>query len=163
MSDLEYILQWVSITNKNGEPEITHQLDEEGNAINISHMLDLAEADELNVMIAIPANQRLGKEPPVGNPFVAVDMKTGLFNVNGTNWDFMPSKIDPSEVKFRPIWYHSVRKDFSTNSPTLEMKPLGQRITLYKIGWQFTYEEKNYQRILFFNVETGTFSLKEKR
>lgn len=159
MSELKPILQWVSITERDKETEITHQFDEEGNQVNISHMLDLAEADELNVLIGLPADQRIGNETPVGNPFVAVDMKTGLINVNGTNWNFVPHGINPLSVKFRPIWYHSVRKDFAADS----MIQLGEKISLYKIGWQFTIDKKNYQRIVFFDVETGIFSLKEKR
>ncbi len=162
MSTLEPILQWVAITDRDGESELTHQYDEKGNQINISHMLNLAEKNELNVMIGIPVSQRLGKEEPVGNPFIAVDMKTGLINVNGTNWNFMPQRIDAKDVKFRPIWYHSVRKDYSA-SKTLDLTVEGEKITQYKIGWQFTHEEKNYQRIVFFDVNTGIFSLKEKR
>jgi hypothetical protein len=159
MSELKPILQWVTITGSKVDPQITHQFDEEGNQTNISFVLDLAETGELDVLIAIPIEQRIGVETPVGNPFIAVDMRTGLINVNGTNWNFLPHNIDPLEVKFRPIWYHSVRKDYDIDS----MERLGEKITLYKIGWQFTYKEKNYQRILFYNVETGEFSLKEKR
>ncbi len=159
MSELKPILQWVSIVNRDEKPEITHQFDEEGNQVNISHVLDLAETNELAVLIGIPVSQRMGEEKPVGNPFIAVDMKTGLINVNGTNWNFLPHNIDPSTVKFRPIWYHSVIKDFDATSSRV----LGQRISLYKIGWQFTLNEKNYQRIVFFDVQTGIFSLKEKR
>ena len=51
-----------------------------------------------------------------------------------------------------------LRKDFNENFKLLE-----EKIQLYKIGWQFTHEGKNYQRILFFDIETGVFSLKEKR
>jgi len=159
MSELQHILQWVTITGSKDNPEITHQFDEERNQINISFMLDLAEKDKLNVLIGIPAEHRVGSETPIGNPFIAIDMKTGLFNVNGTNWNFMPHGIDPSSVKFRPIWFHSVRKDYSAT----DMSHLESKITTYKIGWQFTINEKNYQRILFFDVETGEFSLKEKR
>jgi len=159
MSELKSILQWVTITNSKEDPQITHQFDEEGNQTNISFVLDLAEKDELDVLIAIPVEQQIGMEHPVGNPFIAVDIKTGMINVNGTHWNFMPHGINPEDVKFRPIWYHSVRKDFDANS----MEHLGDKITLYKVGWQFTHESKNYQRIIFFNVETGIFSLKEKR
>lgn len=159
MSELKSILQWVTITEKNGQSEILHQFDKEGNQVNISYMLNLAEADELNVLIGLPVDQRIGDKTPVGNPLIAIDMKTGLINVNGTNWNFVPHGIDPLTVKFRPIWYHSVVKNFSADSMTV----LGERISLYKIGWQFTLNKKNYQRILFFDVETGIFSLKEKR
>ncbi len=162
MSELKQILQWVAITNRSGQSEILHQFDEKGNQTNIKYMLDLAETGDLHVMIALPVDQRLGEEQPVGNPFIAIDMKSGLINVNGTNWNFMPTRIEAKDVKFRPIWYHSVRKDFAT-SDRLDMEELGQEITQYKIGWQFTHEKKNYQRIVFFNVKTGIFSLKEKR
>ena len=130
MSELKPILQWVTITNSKENPEITHQFDEEGNQTNISFVLDLAEKDELNVLIAIPADQRIGDKPAVGNPFIAIDMKTGMMNVSGTNWNFIPHGIDPLEVKFRPIWYHSIRKDYSADSMTL----LGEKLTLYKIA-----------------------------
>jgi hypothetical protein len=159
MSELKPILQWVTIVNRDEQPEITHQFDEEENQVNISHVLDLAETGELAVLIALPVKQRLGEDDPVGNPFIAVDMKTGLINVNGTNWNFVPNNIDPLTIKFRPIWYHSVIKDYDASSN----RELGQRISLYKIGWQFTHDEMNYQRIVFFDTQTGIFSLKEKR
>jgi hypothetical protein len=159
MSELKPILQWVTIVNNDDIPEITHQFDEEDNQVNISHVLDLAEIDKLAVLIAIPVGQRMGEEKPVGNPFIAVDMKTGVMNINGTNWNFVPNNIDPLTVKFRPIWYHSVIKDYDATSNRV----MGERISLYKIGWQFTLDEKNYQRIVFFDTQTGIFSLKEKR
>ncbi|KKN76658.1 hypothetical protein LCGC14_0368550 [marine sediment metagenome] len=159
MSELKPILQWVVITDSKKDPKTTHQFDKEGNQTNISFMLNLSEEDKLDVLIAIPADQRIGLEQPIGNPFIAVDMRNGLINVNGTNWNFMPHGINPEDVKFRPIWYHTIRKDFAISS----MKPLGDKFTLYKIGWQFTHEEKNYQRIIFYDVINGEFSLKEKR
>ncbi len=159
MSELKPILQWVTIVNSKENPEITHQFDEEGNQINISHVLNLSEEDKLDVLIGVPVDQKIGLETPVGNPFIAVDMRNGLINVNGTNWNFMPHGINPEDVKFRPIWYHTIRKDFAADS----MEPLGDKFTRYKIGWQFTHEEKNYQRIIFYDVETGIMSLKEKR
>ncbi len=160
MSELKPILQWVTISgSKKENPEIIHQFDEEGNQINISHMLNLSEEDKLDVLIGIPVDQRIGLEKPVGDPFVAIDMRTGIMNVNGTAWNFMPHGIDSSEVKFRPIWYHTIRKDYTLNT----MEARGKKFTLYKIGWQFTHEEKNYQRILFYDIEKGSFSLKEKR
>lgn len=158
MSELKPILQWVTISDVDEKTEIAHQYDEDGNQINISHMLDLAERGELNVLIGVPVDNRVGNGQPVGNPFIAVDMKNGLMNVNGTDWDFRPKGIDPSSVHFRPIWYHSIKKEFSE-----EMVLKGQRIALYKIGWQFTHEGKNYQRIVFFDTQTGVFSIKEKR
>lgn len=160
MSELKPILQWVSITERDGQSEILHQYDKEGNQVNISHILDLAEADELNVLIGLPVDQRIGNgdKKLVGNPFIAIDMKTGLINVNGTNWNFVPHGIDPLTVKFRPIWYHSIDKQYDATGIHL-----GNHITQYKIGWQFTLNKKNYQRILFFNVKTGIFSLKKKR
>ena len=162
MSELKSILQWVSITNRTGEPVITHQFDEEGNQLNINKLLDLSESKKLDVMIGVPINQRVGTADPIGNPFIAIDMKTGLMNINGTNWDFRPTNIDPSKIHFRPVWYHSIRKDYAA-SGNLSLNNTGNEITLYKIGWQFTYKEKNYQRILFYDVKTGIFSLKEKR
>lgn len=159
MSELKPILQWVTISDSKTDPQITHQFDEEGNQINISHMLNLSEEDKLDTLIGIPVDQRIGLKQPVGNPFVAVDMHNGLINVNGTNWNFMPHGINAEDVKFRPIWYHTIRKDFAADS----MKSLGDKFTFYKIGWQFTYKEKNYQRIIFYDVETGIYSLKEKR
>ncbi len=160
MSQLKSILQWVTISDEDDETKVSHQFDEDGTQKNIKYMLNLSEQNKLNVLIAIPVEQRIGnKDNPVGNPFIAIDMKTGMINVNGTNWNFVPHGIDTLSVKFRPIWYHSVRKDFSADSMTM----LGEKITLYKVGWQFTHEEKNYQRIVFYNVETGIFSLKEKR
>jgi len=159
MSDIKLILQWVAISSKEDETIITHQFKKDGSQRNIKFMLDLAEEDKLGVLVGIPIDQRIGTEFAIGNPFVAVDMKTGMFNVNGTNWNFMPTGIDSSSVKFRPIWFHTIKKDYAMTG----MKLVGERITQYKIGWQFTHEEKNYQRIVFFNVETGIFSLKEKR
>lgn len=159
MSELKAILQWVTITGSKEDPIITHQFDEEENQLNISHMLDASEKDELDIVIAIPVDQRIGENKPVGNPFVAIDLRTGMMNVNQTNWNFVPHGIDPLSVKFRPIWYHSVRKSFAL----ADVQNQTTEIVLYKIGWQFTYEEKNYQRILFYNVKDGSFSLKEKR
>jgi hypothetical protein len=159
MSELNPILQWVTIANSKENPEIIHQFDEEGNQTNISFMLNLSEEDKLDALIGIPVDQRIGLEQPVGNPFIAVDMRSGMINVNGTNWNFVPHGINAEDVKFRPIWYHTIRKDFTMDS----MKHLGDKFTLYKIGWQFTHEEKNYQRIVFYDVETEIMSLKEKR
>jgi len=158
MSELKHILQWVTISSRKDEPVVMHQFDEEGNQINIQYLLDLSDDDLLDVMIAIPVDQRIGKEKPVGNPFIAIDMRTGLMNINGTNWDFMPHGIDKTEIKFRPIWYHSVKQDYDS-----QMNLMEKNINLYKIGWQFTYNNKNYQRIIFFETETGIFRLKEKR
>lgn len=159
MSELTPILQWVTISDVDGKADVTHQFDEDGNQTNISHMLELAEKNNLNVLIGIPRDQRVGDTAAVGNPFIAIDMKTGLMNVNGTNWNFFPHGIEPSAVNFRPIWYHSVKKDYDMHA----MKEMSQHISLYKIGWQFTYKGKNYQRIVFFDTQTGIFSLKEKR
>lgn len=161
MSELKPILQWVSITGSKNEAKITHQYDEEENQLNINELLSLSDNKELDVFIAIPTNQRIGDKEPIGNPFIAIDMKTGMMNVNGTNWNFVPKGIEPSDVHFRPIWYHSVCKNYAASGGNLNH--LGEKITLYKIGWQFTYEKKNYQRILFYDVDTNTFSLKEKR
>ena len=165
MSDIQPILQWVALANSKYSEEtmqiILHQFDGDKQR-NIKEMLDLSETDELDVLIGIPVGQRIGEpEEKVGNPFIAVDMRTGKFNVNGTNWNFFPSDIDITTIKFRPIWFHSIKKDFSISGQSLELK--GEKITLYKIGWQFTHKEKNYQRIIFYNVETGEFTLKEKR
>ena len=161
MSELKSILQWVSITDSTGEPVITHQFDEEGNQLKIQKLLDLSESKELDVLIGLPVNHRVGSLDPIGDPFIAIDMKTGAMNINGTNWNFMPHGIDASEVHFRPIWYHSIRKDYAASSGGIEN--MGEKITLYKIGWQFTHEKKNYQRILFYDVDTKIFSLKERR
>jgi hypothetical protein len=159
MSELKPILQWVTISDVDGKAEVTHQFDEDGNQKNISHMLELGEKNKLNVLIGVPVDQRVGKDSPVGNPFIAIDMKTGLMNINGTNWNFFPRDIEPSIVNLRPIWYHSVKKDYDLH----KMVQLSEKISLYKIGWQFTHEGKNYQRIIFFDTQTGIFSMKKKR
>lgn len=163
MSSLTPILQWVAIydVTHNSDPKILYQFDENGKQINIKELLKLSDDDKLNVLIGIPINQKLDGNEPVGNPFVAIDMKTGLMNINGTIWNFVPHGIDTSSVKFRPIWYHSVMKDYTIGNDTLIKDK--ERIALYKIGWQFTHEDKNYQRIIFYDVEKGIFSLKEKR
>lgn len=159
MSELKPILQWVAMCKHvDNNIKILHQF-EDGNQRNIKELLDLSEEDKLDVLIGIPVDQRIESDHPVGSPFIAVDMNTGLMNVNGTSWNFMPHGINPEDVKFRPIWYHTIRKDFVMDS----MKTIGEKFTRYKIGWQFTYKEKNYQRILFYDIETETFSLKEKR
>lgn len=160
MSELKHILQWVTITKNEEKIEILHQF-EEDKQLNIKRLLDLSENDKLDVMIGIPVQHRIDSDQPIGNPFIGVDMRTGQFNINGTSWNFMPQNIDPLSVKFRPIWFHSIDKQYAAAGGGVEH--LGDYITQYKIGWQFTHEKKNYQRIIFYNITTGEFSIKERR
>lgn len=160
MTEVKPILQWVAISKNDSKSEALHQYDKEGNQTNIKQMLKLSEEDKLEVMIAIPVEHRIGEDNPIGNPIIVVDMRTGQFNINGTVWNFMPQDIDPSSVTFRPIWFHSIDKQYAVAD---DLEYIGDFITKYKVGWQFTHENQNYQRIIIYNIEKQEFSLKEKR
>lgn len=110
MTDREHILQWAVIYEKEkGIAECEHQYDENGNQIhNFSFVQELGDAAK--VLILIPKDQRIGTGEPLGNPFLAVDLTNGAFNINGTEWDemLMPEEIREKrradeEKKYRAI------------------------------------------------------------
>lgn len=227
MSEREHILQWVVIyEDEQGKAQIKHQYDEKGNKENFQFVNNLGNKSK--ILIAIPKDQRIDSDDPVGNPFLAVDLKRGFFNINGVEWDFTPQKIiekqkefeiqkykaiqearaeeeqkaydlavektkdmedrelatriakeaknlsDDEYVKidtktlleleldpisFRPIFYATTEQEFNS-----DMTPKSEpRFRYYKIGWQCTIDGENYQRIVFIDLDTNRYMLREKR
>lgn len=69
-----------------------------------------------------------------------VDLRTGLFEVNGVPFSLHPDEV-PESAKLRLIYFH--RHQHLSVGGTL-----GGHTTQYYIGWQTTINGKNYQRTI---------------
>ncbi len=86
---------------------------------------------------------------------IAVDFETGLFYVGE-----FPLKVDYSMEKhdFRLIYYKRSRMELSFGGKSTE-----PHIYAYLLGWQFTENGENHQRIMFWYPETNMVEIKRKR
>lgn len=85
-----------------------------------------------------------------GEDHVGVNMMNGSFLFRGLELfvdlcltkdiDGNIQRVYQNELTFRPIFFKRIRKDFT---PEAVITSIG-----YCIGWQTTYEEKNYQKIM---------------
>ena len=90
---------------------------------------------------------------------IAVDLKTGLFYLGisigniALNPDYAMEDHD-----FRLVYYKRKRMELSFGEKST--KPY---VYAYLLGWQFTENDQNYQRFMFWNQETNTIEIKRKR
>lgn len=85
---------------------------------------------------------------------IGVDLTDGSFNINDFTIEPMLDDVKWKDlnVDFRVIYFRRNRRHY-----TAEMLPLGHDID-YFIGWQTTYEGKNYKRILKIGAD-GTIGM----
>ena len=87
----------------------------------------------------------------------AVDVRTGLFYINGIPFDPSP-QYTMQDLKYRIIYYKRVAGEYHLNTGEQEIKTL-----LYLLGWQVTIHNQNIQRIMFINSGNNLMSIQERR
>lgn len=233
MTEREHLLQWVVIYEKEkGNAEYEHQFDKNGDQLyNFSFIQDLGEYAK--VLMLIPVDQRVGTGKPLGNPFLAVDLTNGAFNINGTEWEDMMlpdalvqrreenekkkleairearaekeqeaydamveetwewedrkaateaarqakklsaeeyaeidskaiAALDIEPIVFRPIYYATTQEDKIADESGKLITVRPPRFKYYKLGWQCTIDDENYQRVVYADMDTNRFLLRGK-
>lgn len=89
---------------------------------------------------------------------IGVNLHTGKFILNGIILDPM-SDLHFEPTHFRLIYFKRMRGSLVMGRGSALSSVL-HRILL---GWQTTHNDKNYQRIMFFDPETNTVEIKRKR
>jgi len=91
----------------------------------------------------------------IGERVIAVDFETGLFYIGGqpVNPDYAME-----DHNYRIIYYKRSRIERGFGNKGKE-----QYIYAYLLGWQFTENGKNTQRIMFWYPETNIIEIKRKR
>jgi len=92
-------------------------------------------------------------------PRFTVDLQTGIFNINGEDFNENPKGVSFANTKFRPIYHRRVRGGIGMDGG----KGYASLAKFYYIGWQTTVDGNNYQRIIQYDVPNNQWLFKEKR
>lgn len=88
---------------------------------------------------------------------LAVDLETGHFNVRGSS--FHPfNSLSIEDAIYRVVYFKRFRGHLGTRGEQIA-KPY---IYLYAIGWQCTFNDNNYQRIMLYYPATGGLEISGK-
>lgn len=145
-------LYWEAITR---DGLVLKQYTPENQEINFREVLNLQEKNNLHYFFLLPVVRDYLDKINIG-----VDLTTGLFIINGIKMDVRPDIIKELVDPFYRIIFHRRRKE---ERGVVTGDLVRGKIAFYLLGWQITLEDKNYQRILFFDPETLTFVIREKR
>lgn len=126
------------------------QFDSEGKENSFGLVQEQEKLNNLEVLELICAED--------GKPHLAVGLTTGNFFIRGAV--FHPyNALTREDVKYRVIFYRRMRRELGAN-----MQPIGEPyIHRYLIGWQCTWNGLNYQRIIFYDPNSGGIVIKAKR
>ncbi len=149
------LFQWVS-EHTDGSLSLQYG----GPGRNFNQTIELATQGKLAKLHLIRLVE--GKEnyyTPEIRPQFTVDMKTGLFIINGEEHDQRPKGVSLVGQTLRPIYFRSVRGGIGIDGGP-SYAPL---VKWYRLGWQVTIDGENYQRIIQYDVPMDSFEFKEKR
>lgn len=91
---------------------------------------------------------------------LSVDLETGKLQIReGSFHPYNALSRHNDTIHYRLVFYRRMRRHLGTN-----MEPLGDPfIYRFLIGWQCTYNGLNYQRIIFYDPESGGIEIQAKR
>lgn len=142
------IYQWMCIYEEDGETKELYQYEGEKQN-NIRKVIELENTGKLKAMYLMPLNTSEESKTVIG-----VNLKTGIFTINGTQYSNFPDNVEITDFRF--VFYRTIHTSFGSEIDSGSVK-------YYKIGWQSTVNDKNYQRVIWFNPSENSFILKEKR
>jgi len=90
-----------------------------------------------------------------GKHSIGVDLTTGLFYINNMPFN---AGLAFKDVNYRIITYTRQRMEVGVITGATK-----QYIHQHLLGWQFTEDGKNYQRILFLSPSTHIIEVRSKR
>jgi hypothetical protein len=98
---------------------------------------------------------------------IAVDLRNGMFYIG--DWDGFNITIDPEpkitehnpDIFYRLIY--AVRWGIDCAVYNRRKTPDRKILVGFKIGWQVTYQNTNYQRIMFVNADNGKMEIRRKK
>ena len=126
------------------------QFDSEGKENSFGLVQEQEKLNNLEVLELICAEDNVAH--------LAVGLSSGNFFIRGAV--FHPfNALTREEVKYRVIFYRRKRQELGTG-----MKPIGVPfVHRFLLGWQCTVNGVNYQRIIFYDPNTGGIVIKAKR
>lgn len=155
----ENSFQWVAIHEENGELKELYQYinnNGEEQQINISKVINLEQEGKLRKIYIIPKGTVFSTSVI---PRIGVNLINGSFDVNGTTYDNKPEGVTFTDYRF--VLYRTIHKSIGLSADQ-NANDAGS-VKWYKIGWQSTVDNQNYQRVIWYSPSENTFTLRAKR
>lgn len=91
---------------------------------------------------------------------IIINLESGEFDIRGAVFHpYIALNRHNEHLHYRIIFYRRMQRHLGAN-----MQPIGDAfIHRYLIGWQCTYLGLNYQRIIFYDPNSGGIEIKGKR
>lgn len=156
----ENSFQWVAIYEENGELKELYQYinnNGEEQQTNISKVINLEQEGKLQKIYIIPKGTVFSTSVI---PRIGVNLLDGTFDVNGATYDNKPIGVSFSEYRF--VLYRTIHTSVGVSTLDPATRDAGS-VKWYKIGWQSTVNNQNYQRVIWYSPTENTFTLREKR
>lgn len=91
---------------------------------------------------------------------IIINLESGEFDIRGAIFHpYIALTRHNERLHYRIIFYRRMRRHLGT-----DMKPIGAPFVYrYLLGWQVTYLDLNYQRIIFYDPTSGGIEIQAKR